>query len=56
MLYNQAAKRLRDTLLGRPHTVVINVPYRRDDVRLAAAAEETEPAGKLLPVDNGRSH
>ena len=30
MLYNQSAKRLRDPLLGRPHTVVVNVPYRRD--------------------------
>jgi amino acid transporter len=54
MLYNQAAKQLRATLLGRPHTVVINVPYRRDDVRAAAAAEETQPAGTLLPADNGR--
>ena len=56
MLYNQAAKQLRSTLLGRPHTVVINVPYRRDDVRLAAASDETQPAGTLLPADNGRSH
>jgi amino acid transporter len=30
ILYNQSAKRLRTTLLGRPHTVVVNVPYRRD--------------------------
>jgi len=56
MLYNQAAKRLRDTLLGRPHTVVINVPYRRDEARLAAAAEATQPAGTLLPADHGRDH
>jgi hypothetical protein len=56
MLYNQAAKRLRDTLLGRAHTVVINVPYRRDDMRVAAAAEEIQPAGTLLPADNGRNH
>jgi len=53
MLYNQAAKQLRATLLGRPHTVVINIPYRRDETR-AAAAEETQPAGTLLPADNGR--
>jgi amino acid transporter len=31
LLYNQSAKRLRTTLLGRPHTVVVNVPYRRDE-------------------------
>jgi amino acid transporter len=31
VLYNQSVKRLRSTLLGRPHTVVVNVPYRRED-------------------------
>ena len=31
MLYNQSAKRLRQALLGRPHTVVVDVPYQRDD-------------------------
>ncbi len=31
VLYNQSARRLRTLLLGRPHTVVINVPYRRED-------------------------
>jgi amino acid transporter len=31
MLYNQSAKRLRAALLGRPHTVVVNVPYRREE-------------------------
>jgi amino acid transporter len=31
VLYNQSAKRLRSILLGRPHTVVVNVPYRRED-------------------------
>jgi hypothetical protein len=30
ILYNQSAKRLRTALLGRPHTVVVNVPYRRE--------------------------
>ena len=48
MLYNQAAKQLRATLLGRPHTVVINIPYRRDDAEAAAAAAETQPAGTLV--------
>ncbi|MGH2408663.1 MAG: APC family permease, partial [Candidatus Limnocylindrales bacterium] len=30
LLYNQAAKRLRSALVGRPHTVVVGVPYRRE--------------------------
>ncbi len=32
ILFNQSAKRLRAALLGPPHTVVVNVPYRRDDI------------------------
>ncbi len=45
ILYNQAAKRLRTVLLGRPHTVVVNVPYRREDPEpLEAAPGGTEPA------------
>jgi hypothetical protein len=31
ILYNQSAQRLRRALIGRPHTVVVGVPYRRDD-------------------------
>jgi amino acid transporter len=31
VLYNQSAKRLRSMLLGRPHTVIVDVPYRRED-------------------------
>jgi amino acid transporter len=31
ILYNQNSKRLRTALLGRRHTVVVNVPYRRED-------------------------
>ena len=31
ILYNQSARHLRTMLLGRPHTVVVDVPYRRDD-------------------------
>lgn len=31
ILYNQSANRLRQALLGRPHTVVVNVPYRREE-------------------------
>lgn len=33
-LYNQAANRLRRALLGRPHTVVVTVPYRREEPAL----------------------
>jgi len=39
LLYNQSAKRLRSLLLGRPHTVIVNVPYRRED----EIAAETGP-------------
>ncbi len=47
VLYNQAAKRLRTVLLGRPHTVVVNVPYRREDPELfEAALVGTESAKK----------
>jgi len=38
ILYNQSAKRLRATLLGRPHTVVVAVPYRREDATLFESA------------------
>jgi amino acid transporter len=31
ILYNQSARRLRQALLGRRHTVVVNVPYRREE-------------------------
>jgi amino acid transporter len=55
MLYNQAAKQLRTTLLGRPHTVVINVPYRREETRVAAATQEKQPDGTLVPEDNAAS-
>src|SRR5262245_27526422 len=46
ILYNQSAKRLRTVLLGRPHTVVVNVPYRREDAALFEAA-----LGADRPVD-----
>jgi amino acid transporter len=31
LLYNQSANRLRSALIGRPRTVVVNVPYRREE-------------------------
>jgi amino acid transporter len=33
ILYNQSARQLRRVLLGRPHSVVVDVPYRRDEPR-----------------------
>ncbi len=30
LLYNQVAKRMRAAILGREHTVIANVPYRRE--------------------------
>ena len=30
VLYNQTAKRLKSALIGREHTVIANVPYRRE--------------------------
>lgn len=42
ILYNQSANRLRRVLLGRPHTVVVNVPYRR---------EEAEASGQRTTTD-----
>ena len=42
ILYNQSAKRLRKELLGRRHTVIVNVPYRRED-------PDAEPPGPAEP-------
>jgi len=52
ILYNQSAKRLRKSLLGRRHTVVVNVPYRREDpdaVPPAAGRPVPPAAGRPLP-------
>jgi amino acid transporter len=40
-LYNQVAKSLRAALIGRPHTVVVDMPYRR---RPTAPAQAWQPA------------
>jgi len=45
-LYNQSARRLRSVLLGRPHTVVVDVPYRRDQL-----PGEDEPRSVDLPSE-----
>ena len=44
LLYNQSANRLRRALIGRPHTVVVNVPYRRDDDEDDDTEEPAAPA------------
>jgi hypothetical protein len=46
ILYNQSAKRLRSVLLGRPHTVVVNVPYRREDAAMFEAGIGGERGGE----------
>ncbi|HXG39709.1 MAG TPA: APC family permease, partial [Candidatus Limnocylindrales bacterium] len=38
ILFTQNARRLRSALLGRPHTVVVDVPYRREELEAAVAA------------------
>ncbi len=43
LLYNQSANRLRRALLGRQHTAVVVVPYRRE-------AAEPAPARELRPA------
>jgi amino acid transporter len=40
LLYNQSAGRLRRALLGRPRTVVLDVPYRQEEAE-AAPVQET---------------
>ena len=46
ILYNQSVKRLRSSLLGRPHTVVVNVPYRREDPESFAKLGGPEDVGR----------
>ena len=43
ILYNQSAKRLRTVLLGRPHTVVVDVPYRREEPAVQGSRRPTTP-------------
>ena len=42
ILYNQSANRLRRALIGRLHTVVVNVPYRREEDPEPEAEPEPE--------------
>ncbi|MDQ3871579.1 MAG: APC family permease [Chloroflexota bacterium] len=45
LLYNQTANALRQELLGRPDTVVANVPYRRESTATPARAGAGHPPG-----------
>ena len=49
ILYNQSAKRLRQALLGRPHTVVVNVPYRREAGEVVEKPTGTPAPGPQTP-------
>ena len=49
ILYNQSVKRLRSALLGRPHTVVVNVPYRREDPEAFVRPEPPAPPAAAPP-------
>jgi len=41
LLYNQSTNQLRRALLGRPNTVVTNVPYRREEAAAFRRPEDT---------------
>jgi amino acid transporter len=50
ILYNQSSRRFRALLVGRPHTVVVDVPYRRDEFdRFQGLDAEPHPEG--APAD-----
>src|SRR4029079_19199515 len=55
ILYNQSVKRLRSSLLGRPHTVVVNVPYRREDAEAFAKPAPAPPTALASPAAEGRA-
>jgi amino acid transporter len=43
LLYNQSTNQLRRALLGRPNTVVTNVPYRREEASAFRRLEDEAP-------------
>ena len=49
ILYNQSANRLRRVLLGRPHTVIVGVPYRREDPAKFRRRKGAGPGGRVVP-------
>ena len=54
ILYNQSARQLRATLLlGRPHTVVVDVPYRRDEPASSHSRRSDDPRHGASDDDRG---
>jgi amino acid transporter len=51
VLFNQSARRLRSALLGRPHTVAVTVPYRREN-----GDGPHEPPAATQPEESLRSN
>jgi hypothetical protein len=58
ILYNQSTNQLRRALLGRPNTVITNVPYRREEPAMFEATSDDhdrerpsppQPSGTLTP-------
>jgi len=49
LLYNQSAKRLKAALLGRRHTVIVDVPYRREELEPLPAPAPIEPPAAATP-------
>ena len=46
LLYNQTAKRLKAALVGREHTVIADVPYRREPLTSGLAAADAVAASR----------
>ena len=53
ILYNQSARRLRTVLLGRSHTVIVGVPYRREERRKRKPLDEDDLLGPPSPGATG---
>jgi amino acid transporter len=53
LLYNQSAKSLRRALLGRPHTVVVNVPYSREDREASSPPKSSEAENEPAKTAEG---
>ncbi|HET7704182.1 MAG TPA: APC family permease [Candidatus Limnocylindrales bacterium] len=49
LLYNQSAKRLKSALLGREHTVVADVPYRRGQAGRTSPEPDADPPPSTSP-------
>jgi amino acid transporter len=49
MLYNQSTNQLRRALLGRPNTVITNVPYRREEPAMFETTSDEHDRGRPDP-------